>query len=202
MDRGWKNWRVLAIVKPGVRLFLSGITKIFMQYFDNILDKNKFHGFMHSRGVTTYWKEIFVNNYLEKEVIIELDFSACFNNIRKAPLIESLIDKYKVPEKYVKLVLCHLNAEISQKAYKELPSLDGIIERFFNQDFNLEERNLIQGLPICPLLANLAIKNGLDDVIEELILDEKEFKYLTYADDLSFFLNLKEFDKIGGINFK
>jgi len=127
-------------------------------FFDKILEREIFHGFMHSRGVNTYWKQIFNKNLIKKDIILELDFSACFNNIRKGPLIESLITKYKVPEEFVKLIICHINAEIIQKDYELLPSIDGIIERFVNKDFNLQERNLIQGLPICPLLMNIAIK--------------------------------------------
>ena len=65
-----KKWRVLAVAKPGVRLFLSGLTKYLMFYFDKILDREIFHGFMHYRGVTTYWKEIFNKKYLESEIIL------------------------------------------------------------------------------------------------------------------------------------
>jgi len=195
-----KKWRVLAIAEPGVRLFLSGLTRFCMFYFDSKLDKKIYHGFMHGRGVTTYWKEIFNNKYLEKEVIIELDFAACFNNIRKAPLIESLESKYKIPKEIVEIIVSHINAEISQKSIQNLPSQDGQIERFLNKDFNLQERNLIQGLPISPLLANLAIKNGLDDLMVELKLTN-EFKHLTYADDLSFYLTQEEFKRIGGYKF-
>jgi hypothetical protein len=194
-----KKWRVLAIAKPGVRLFLSGFTKFLMQYFDKILDREIFHGFMHSRGINTYWKVIFEQNLLESENIIELDFSACFNNVRKAPLIESLVEKYGVPIKYVKLILMHINAEILQKELKDLPSEDGKIERILNKDFNLKERNLIQGLPLNPLLANLAIKNGLDDLQKELKFEK--IKILAYADDLSLYLSNSELEKIGGENF-
>jgi hypothetical protein len=195
-----KKWRVLAVAEPGVRLFLSGLTKFLMYYFDGILDRKIFHGFMHCRGVTTYWKEIFNNKYLEKEIIIEMDFSACFNNIRKRPLIESLIKKYNIPTEFVEIIVAHINAEIIQKPISELPSDDGKLERFMNKDFSLVERNLIQGLPLCPLLCNLAIKNGFDELIKELGLGE-DFKYLTYADDVSFYLTRDEFNKLGGYDF-
>jgi hypothetical protein len=196
-----KKWRVLAIANPGVRLFLSGFNKFLMYYFDNILDRKIYHGFMAHRGVTSYWKTIFEENLLESEIIIELDFSACFNNIRKGPLIDSLITKYRIPKKFVQLIVAWINAPIIQKPIYELPSLDGQIERFMNLDFNLKERNLIQGLPINPLLCNVAVKNLFENLFKEFNLNKKEFKYLTYADDLSFYLTRKEFEKIGGRNF-
>ena len=96
--------------------------------------------------------------------------------------------------------MAHINAEISKKDLQDLPSIDGQIERFLNKDFSLIERNLIQGLPISPILANIAIKNGLDDLKKELKLGP-DFKYLTYADDLSFYITRKEFMKIGGYDF-
>lgn len=195
-----KKWRVLAIAKPGVRLFLSGFNKFLMEYLDKILDRKVYHGFMHSRGVNTYWTEILEERLLESENIIEMDFSACFNNIRKAPLIESLIHKYKIPLKYIKLIIMYLNAEILQKDYDDLPSIDGQIERYLNQDFNLEERNLIQGLPICPILMNLAVKNGLDDLKKELKIPN--LKVMAYADDISLFLSDKELMSLGGESFK
>jgi hypothetical protein len=49
-----KQWRVLAIAKPRVRLFLSGINKFFMYYMETYLPKEIFHGFKYGRGVTTY----------------------------------------------------------------------------------------------------------------------------------------------------
>jgi len=196
-----KKWRVLAIAKPGVRLFLSGLTKFMMEFFNDILDRDIYHGFMHSRGVNTYWKRILEEKLLESEIIIEMDFSAAFNNVRKWPLLKSLLEKYKVPPKYVKLIIAHLNAEILQKDYEDLPSIEGQIERYLNKEFNLEERNLIQGLPICPILMNLAIKNGLDELKKELGFNEHEITILAYADDLCIFMNPIGFRKIGGKKF-
>jgi len=49
---------VLAIANAGTRLFLSGLNKIIMLYFDRYLEKDNYHGFMYNRGVGTYLKEI------------------------------------------------------------------------------------------------------------------------------------------------
>ena len=76
-----------------------------------------------------------------------------------------------------------------------------MVERELNENFDLKGRNLIQGLPISPILCNIAVKNCLDDLKKEFNLG-KEFKFLTYADDLCFFLNKQEFEKIGGYKFK
>lgn len=131
-----------------------------------------------------------------------MDFSAAFNNVRKGPMIKSLLTKYKIPPKYVKLIIAHLNAEILQKDYDNLPSIDGQIERYLNKEFDLKERNLIQGLPICPILMNLVIKNGFDELETELNLDYKKIKIMAYADDISLFIEDEmSFGKIGGKEF-
>lgn len=157
---------------------------------------------MNNRGVGSYWLTILEKNYLESEVIIEMDFRACFNNIRKLPLLESLTTKYGVPQIWVCLLYAHINAEIETRPLSELPSLDGMLERYMNKDFDLKSRNLIQGLPISPLLCNIAVKNVMDSLIKELGLDiSRGFKYLTYADDISLYLTKKEFNKLGGENF-
>lgn len=196
-----KKWRVLAIAEKGVRLYLSGINKILMIYFDLILSKNDYHGFMYGRGVSTYWKEILENDLLEWPIIIEMDFSACFNNINKGPLIQSLIEKYEIPENWVRMLLAFITLEVNQPKIKDLPSLDGQIERILNKNFDLYSRNLVQGLPINPMLANIAIKNGMDDLRRQLKISP-EMRVLTYADDVSIYIKSQsDFEKLGGDNF-
>jgi hypothetical protein len=139
------------------------------------------------------------NKYLEKDYIIEMDFAACFNNIRKKPLIDSLLEKYGIPEIIVKLILVHINVEIIEKTIEKLPNIEAQIERILNINLSKTEINLTQGLPISPILCNLAIKNGMNSLIKELELTD--FKYLTYADNISLYLNESYFRKIGGQNF-
>ena len=61
-----------------------------------------------------------------------MDFAACFNNIRKSPLIDSLLNKYNIPEIIVKLILCHINVEILEKKLEDLPSIEAKIEIILN----------------------------------------------------------------------
>jgi hypothetical protein len=64
---------------------------------DKTLSKKIYHGFFYSRGVTTYWREIFDRNLLSSPYIIELDLSANFNNIDKKVLLNKL-KLFGIPE--------------------------------------------------------------------------------------------------------
>jgi hypothetical protein len=191
-----KKWRNLAIANPGTRLFLSGLNKFLMFYLNDHLTPYEYHGFMYSRGVGTYWKRILKSGLLNSEVILEADLANCFNNVDKEVLYNSMRTKYQINELIIKIIHAHNNVEIQKPAYKDLPSKDGLIERIINKDFNHEKRGLVQGLPTSPILAIIAIKNGLDEVRTELQLS-KSFKMLTYADDLSFFMSEKDYKKLG-----
>jgi hypothetical protein len=137
---------------------------------------------------------------LKSKVIIELDLSACFNNIDKRNLLESLRDKYGLPSVLIKIIYHFITMPIKKRSLKDLPSKDGLIERIINKDFDDHNRGLIQGLPISPILAILAIKNGFENLQRELKLS-RSFKMLCYADDISFYMNQEDYQKIGGKEF-
>jgi hypothetical protein len=197
-----EKWRVLAIAKPGIRLFLSGLNRAIMFLVNPHLNKHDYHGFMFNRGVCSYWKELLKNEgkLLKSEVILEADLAACFNNIDKPELIKSLQERYNFPELLIKIIYHFITLEIKETKINELPSIEGLIERLINKNFNHQNRGLVQGLPISPILAILAIKNGFDDLKKELNLS-KTFRILFYADDISIFCNQIDFEKLGGENW-
>jgi|SRR6267154_1622795 len=99
------------------------------------------------------------------------------------------------------MLLAFITLEVNQPKIKDLPSLDGQIERILNKNFDLYSRNLVQGLPINPMLANIAIKNGMDDLRRQLKISP-EMRVLTYADDVSIYIKSQsDFEKLGGDNF-
>jgi len=166
------------------------------------LNKYDYHGFMFNRGVCSYWKELLKNEgkLLKSEVILEADLAACFNNIDKPELIKSLQERYNFPELLIKIIYHFITLEIKETKINELPSIEGLIERLINKNFNHQNRGLVQGLPISPVLAILTIKNGFDDLKKELNLS-KTFRILFYADDISIFCNQVDFEKLGGENW-
>jgi len=194
-----RKWRVLGIPVAGSRLFLSGLNKFLMLYYDRFLSTKEYHGFMYGRGVMSYWKEIIRNNLLDSEVIVELDLSANFNNVNKKVLFERMILD-GLPNWVVKLIYANLNVKLIRPSINEVPSLAGQVERLLNKDFNMSVRNLPQGLSISPMLSILNTKYWIEELKKEFSLSST-FKILCYADDISFYMSKEDFIKLGGNDF-
>lgn len=92
----------------------------------------------------------------------------------------------------------HVSVPIKQSPLSTIKSKTGLIERILNSELINSDIGLAQGLPISPTLANIIIKDGLENMEKELNID---VSMLCYADDISMYCGRDLYDKLGGDSF-
>jgi len=194
------KWRNLNIATKGTRLLLSGFNRYFLLYLDSSFCKPRYHGFFHGRGVSTYWRRLLSDNQdlLKSEYIAEADFASCFPNINRPRLYEILKTSYNLPTSIIEMIKRHVSVPIKQSPLSTIKSKTGLIERILNSELINSDIGLAQGLPISPTLANIIIKDGLENMEKELNID---VPMLCYADDISMYCGRDLYDKLGGDSF-
>jgi len=180
------KWRQLGIPNKSWRLYLH-ILNMFLSYlYDPLLPKSIYDGFIFNRGCKSWWESVLWSPLLQTfSWIYELDFSSGFPNISLHSVKEALAYDGLVPLPLIHLILHHLSSPTLISS--SFPTLETYIEHHENLPWRTSSRSVHMGLGISPLLFVIT----LNWTLNQLNLLSSNFSYKWYADDGSFYFNLR-----------
>lgn len=172
MYRSWipkaKAGSFRPITQPDERdtLLMDGIASTL-----NLAYQNRFlglsHGFRKGRGSLTFFSDLHSWGRLNR--IIKADVVKCFDNINHDLLISFLItDLGAVNQNFIELILSFMKCQIRDQEQK---------------DYTNTKKGIPQGSSLSPVLMNIYL-HRLDLIMERLMSQESNLKYIRYADDM------------------
>lgn len=180
------KWRQLGIPNKAWRLYLHMLTMFISYIYEPHLSPEIYDGFIYNRGTLSWWTNLLWGKLLTQYPhIMEVDLASCFPNIQRSGLRKALISGNLIPEKYINLILTHLNSPVEESTW--FPTFETYVENKLNKKWRKSQRSIHMGLGISPILMVIT----LDWVLKELKLLSLDFQYKWYADDGSFYFNLQ-----------
>jgi hypothetical protein len=184
------KWRMLSVPNYRTRWICRLWNEALSNYVYRKIHRN-FHGFIHNRGVLSWWTMFLKGNYfLKYEYIYEFDMASFFPNVNKTEALNAL-KYYGVPNKYA----IHLINLVSGKCQnsKEFPNEESFYEETLNREWAEGDRNLPMGNALCPLISSLVLYKHFT----ELGFNVDEDMIITgYADDNSIMLTGKGYEQL------
>jgi len=184
------KWRQLGIPNKAWRLYLHMLTKFISYIYEPHLPLQIYDGFIFNRGTLSWWTNLLWGKLLQYPHIMEVDLASCFPNIQRSGLRKALISGKLIPSKYINLILTHLNSPVEESTW--FPTFETYVENKLNKKWRQSQRSIHMGLGISPILMVIT----LDWVLKELKLLSPDFQYKWYADDGSFYFNLRGLYKL------
>jgi len=184
------KWRMLSIPNYQTRWICRMWNEVLSNYVYKKINKN-FHGFIHNKGVLSWWTMFLKEKYFSKyEYIFEFDLASFFPNVNRQEALNALLH-YNVPHKYA----VHLIKLVSGRTVNSthFPNSSSFYEETLNKEWSKGDRNLPMGNALCPLISSLVLYKHF----EELGLNISSDIIVTgYADDNSLMLTRKGYEQL------
>jgi hypothetical protein len=183
------KWRMLSVPNYRTRWICRLWNEALSNYVYRKIHKN-FHGFIHNRGVLSWWTMFLKGRFFSKyEYIYEFDMASFFPNVNRAEALNAL-KYYGVPDKYTIHLINLVSGEC--KTSKEFPNEESFYEETLNREWAKGDRNLPMGNALCPLISSLVLYKHFT----ELGFNVDEDMIVTgYADDNSIMLTSEGYKK-------
>ena len=180
------KWRQLCIPNKSWRLYLHMLNNFISYIYNPELPSTDYDGFIYNRGALSWWTGVLWGPYLNTYMnILEVDMSSAFSNLNCRKLGLILQEQGLIPLNMINMILTHLQSPCIESSF--FPTLSSYIEHKYNNLWRKSSRNLPMGLGISPILFVIT----LNYAFESLDLKKLGIVYRAYADDLSFFFNIK-----------
>jgi Reverse transcriptase (RNA-dependent DNA polymerase) len=184
------KWRMLSVPNYRTRWICRLWNEALSNYVYRKIHRN-YHGFIHNRGVLSWWTMFLKGKYYSKyEYIYEFDMASFFPNVNRSEGLNAL-KYYGVPTKYAIHLINLVSGEC--KSSKTYPNEESFYEETLNKEWAKGDRNLPMGNALCPLISSLVLYKHFT----ELGFNEDEDMIITgYADDNSIMLTSKGYRKL------
>lgn len=180
------KWRQLGVPKKAWRLYLHMLNIFITFIYEPHLPSENYEGFIYNRGCKSWWESVIWSNLLNRySCLIEVDLSSAFPNLNRETLRKSLISDGLIPKSYINLILTHLNSPLKESTW--FPTFETYVENRQNQAWRQGNRSVHMGLGISPILFVIC-QNW---VLNQIPVQNSELTYKWYADDGSFYFNIK-----------
>jgi len=180
------KWRELCIPNKSWRLYLHMMNNFISYLYYPHLPTTDYDGFLYNRGALSWWTGVLWGPYLSTyNHLLEIDFSSAFSNINCRYLQQVLIKDGLIPQNIINLILTHLRSPCTESTF--YPTFSSYVEHKHNSLWKQSSRNLPMGLGISPILFVISLHHAF----QSLKLKSSDFCYRVYADDLSFYFNIK-----------
>lgn len=179
------KWRQLGIPPKAWRLYLHMLNQ-FISYIYSPYLSTEHEGFLYSRGTLSWWQSVLWGDWLKKyNSLIEVDLSSGFPNLSRLYLRKALIWDKLIPLPVINLILTHLNSPLVESP--NFPTFETYLENYYNTEWRKGYRSVHMGLGISPILFVIT----LNWVLKQCKISNPHLKYKWYADDGTFFFNLR-----------
>jgi reverse transcriptase-like protein len=183
------KWRMLSVPNYRTRWICRLWNEALSNYVYRKIHIN-YHGFIHNRGVLSWWTMFLKRRYFEKyEYIYEFDMASFFPNVNRSEGLNALI-YYGVPRKYA----IHLINLVSGKSRpsKSYPNEESFYEETLNREWSKGDRNLPMGNALCPLISSLVLYKHFTELGFNI---DDDVIVTGYADDNSIMLTKNGYRK-------
>ena len=185
------KWRQLGVPPKSWRLYLHMLNQFLSYIYSPKLDSSLYDGFLYNRGCHTWWRDLLWNGILDRySSIMEVDLSSGFPNLNRCSVYAALKSDGLVPPSIINLIMNYLSSPLVES--KTFPTLETYIENQENQGWRQGPRSVHMGLGISPILFVITCRWAMSQ-INLLTPQPGEFTFKSYADDFSFYFNLKWF---------
>ena len=180
------KWRQLCVPSLVWRYYFHMLNQFISYIYEPSLSPSEYDGFIFNRGCKSFWENLIWNGLLEKyNSLVEVDIKSAFPNLNLLSLKEALLTDGLIPTPIVNLLLNYLSSPLIES--KTYPTFESFVENSQNLEWREGYRGVPMGVGVCPVLYVITLKWAL----EKCQIKNKNLVYKWYADDGSFYFNLK-----------